>query len=112
MEMKIKSPYPHPGLLRAYEDVYEGAAKEIFEYTRKNQDHAIWMDREGGKTTKLHLRITFIFGVLGQMGTTAIALSGFAWAYFRPDLAKEGFVFSAFITGYLIWWKTKQKQNK
>ena len=52
-----------------------------------------------------------LFGLMGQIGTAGIALSGFIFAFLKPELAKEGFVFSACIAGYLIWWKTRHSKQ-
>ena len=57
------------------------------------------------------LHLLFIFGLLGQIGTAGIALSGFIFAFLKPELAKEGFVFSTCIAGYLIWWKTRHSKQ-
>ena len=106
-----EGPLPRPEDMAKYEKICPGAARDIIDFAKTNQDHIIWMDREGLKTARMQLRILFIFGLMGQIGTAGIALSGFIFAFLKLELAKEGFVFSACIAGYLIWWKTRHSKQ-
>ena len=106
----MKGPYLVPRIWLSTKK-YALEPRDIIDFAKTNQDHIIWMDREGLKTARMQLRILFIFGLMGQIGTAGIALSGFIFAFLKPDLAKEGFVFSACIAGYLIWWKTRHSKQ-
>jgi uncharacterized membrane protein len=107
----FEGPLPDPETLQRYKEVYPESVKIIFEMAKDYQDHIIKMDIEGVETVKKEVALSLFLGILGQICVLCVAFMGVILAYFRPELGKAGFSFSAIVCGYLIWWKT-QNQKK
>ncbi|MDR1916892.1 MAG: hypothetical protein LBQ58_09995 [Synergistaceae bacterium] len=108
----FEGPLPDPETLQKYKTVYPESVKIIFDMAKGYQDHIIKMDREGVDAVKRDLWLSFILGIVGQIGVLCIAFLGVIFAYLQPELGEAGFVFSAIVCGYLIWWKTKGHKQK
>jgi uncharacterized membrane protein len=108
----FEGPLPDPQTLRSYKEIYPDSVKVIFDLTKDYQNHVINMEILAAKTTKIDVLLSFLLGFTGQIGTLIISMSGFLLAYFRPELGKAGFSFSATVCGYLIWWKTWGRKRK
>lgn len=103
---------PPPEMLKAYEKIHEGAAREIFDLVKEQQAHLRWMDRQGVRESFIQLILSFALGLLAQIGTMAITLSGFymAYIYIEAGEPKLGYAVASVFTiicGYLVWWKTR-----
>ena len=111
-----EGPLPPPETLKAYEKVLPGAAREILEMAKEHQSHIVWMDREGVRQAFWQLILSFVLGLVGQIGSLLITLSGFYMAYLyikagEPRLGYAVAVAAMGVCGYLIWWKTRQKDD-
>jgi uncharacterized membrane protein len=120
LSQRYEGPLPLPDLLRAYDKVLNGAAREIIDMAKEHQAHVIWMDQAGIRQARLELIFYFVLGFMGQIGSILITLSGFYMSYVyiktgEPALGYSVAGISAIICSYLIWWKTrsqaKEKEN-
>lgn len=81
------SPVPPPKVLEGYDDIVEGGAKWLMEYTKEEQLHRHKMDRKELSYYSIGQILGFILGLIGIGGGIYLAATGVKWFGFAAFFA-------------------------
>lgn len=73
------SPVPPPNVLKGYDDVVEGGAKWLLDYTKSEQSHRHKMDKKELFYYSMGQVFGFILGLIGIGGGIYLATTGAEW---------------------------------
>jgi uncharacterized membrane protein len=112
-----EGPLPTPEVMKAYDEICPGAARDILEMAKTHQSHDVWMDQRDMRRLMRQDIFSFILGLIGQLGSIAITVLGFCMSYIyikagEPKLGYSTAAIAITICGYLIWWKTHTSDNE
>lgn len=81
------SPVPPPKVLEGYDDIVEGGAKWLMEYTKREQLHRHKIDQKELNYYSIGQVLGFILGLIGIGGGIYLAATGVKWFGFAAFFA-------------------------
>lgn len=99
------SPVPPPKILKSYDEIVDGGAKWLMEYTKDEQLHRHQMDRKELNYYSIGQIFGFILGLVGIGGGIYLAANGVEWFGF-------GIFFTSLVSLVSLFLYNKKIENK